>query len=143
MKSATKKKTRRLFTHLQLNTMPLHELLAIALRDLRKQETTKGCTVDMDYWLIGTSRKCKAFLAGCVMRHSTPNPEYGITFEERWMTALDYLRHGNVGYALAARDHRQRFQVHALDRPCPPYESGVRFRKAMRQLHADLKKAGL
>lgn len=149
MKAATNKpRKRKYLTHEQLNAMPLHKLLAVGLQDLSKQER-QGC-VDMQEWLQGSAKKCTACLAGSVLRHSTSRPFSAIrdiyrgdADLQRWMLALNEVRYGKVSIALAHLNRGYRSN-HPLNRLIPSYESDRDgFWKAMRQLLADLKKAGL
>jgi hypothetical protein len=147
MKAATKKpRKRKYLTHEQLNAMPLHKLLAVGLRDLRKQELTPGCEVNMFTWLHRNKRKrtCTACLAGSVLRSEIRNPFHfweNAEYVPDWMDALDDLRQGMVGNALHSLGRATTF---GLNRWIPDYDGNrIGWWKAMRQLHADLKKAGL
>jgi len=147
MTSATKKpRKRRYLTHEQLNAMPLHKLLAVGLRDLRKQERTPGCKVEMGEWLSGDGRKCTACVAGSVLRHEMRSPfsEWDeLRLLPAWMAALDSLRVGRVASALDDLD-RDREPGTPFWRIIPDYHTDrTGWWKAMRRLHADLKKAGL
>lgn len=146
MPTTKKPRKRKFLTHEQLNAMPLHKLLAVGLRDLRKQETTRGCKVFMFDWLGGDSRRCTACVAGSVLRHEMRSPfsEWDkISYLPSWMSALDSLRMGRVTWALDDLD-RDREPGVPFCRIIPDYhEDRTGWWKAMRKLHADLKKAGL
>jgi hypothetical protein len=77
-----------------LNRLKLWQLLLIGLRDLRKQEKSPGCKVNMAVWLDG----CEACLAGCVMKW-TCGLTHNWGYTTGWVRTLDYLRTGAVDLA--------------------------------------------
>lgn len=140
------RKPRPKLTDAKLNAMKLHELMAVAMRDTRKQERAKHSRVDMCVWLDpGNGEPCKACFAGSVMRHSLNMCWMVLDTSpiQRWATALNYLRWGYVGYALHKLG-RHPEEKHSLDRWVPDYDDDRRgWWAAMRRLHADLKEADL
>jgi hypothetical protein len=129
----------------------LSTLLALGLRDLRKQERAKNCCVDMDKWLVNNGL-CVACLAGSVMRWSLNYRDKchfdawsGIDnagFDNatvRRLDALNYLRQGLLGVAaeeLGIKTGLQRRFVASYKDDRDQWWSD------MKQLLADLKSAG-
>jgi hypothetical protein len=104
----------------ELNTWKLHELLDLALTDLKKHENTSGCVVNMSVFLWTGERpgdKCQACLAGTVLRHSlgllnlrdlVSGESLDVRQEaRRWVYAIDYLRAGSVSLAQEEMDRAE------------------------------------
>lgn len=129
----------------------LSTLLAFALKDLRKQERTKGCVVDMGTWWRPKSelhRECVACLAGSVMRWSLYKPRvhsiviyphnYDDETAER-LAALNAIRGGNIEGAAQHIGVTSAIKF----RPVAIYDSNDKaFWSDMKQLLADLRAAG-
>lgn len=141
--------------------MKLHELLELGLTDLKKQEETPGCIVDMGTWLQTTvdySIPCHACLAGSVLRHTLGQTDYNLweqslaedDRDEAWLEALDALRRGQVLTAAVVLG----LTKYGPNMGCEAY-SKLAFRSSnyathpeqwwaeMRKLQADLKAANL
>lgn len=145
MKTAKKKRRPSKLTHEQLNAMPLHKLLAIGLRDLRKHEKARDCIVDMGDWLRSNG-KCRACLAGSVLRHEfgCRNLRDAMQFNTNWMEALDQLRRGDVCEALFRIGRMETVATAGLNRTIQHYLiDREQFYRDMCKLHRDLKEAGL
>ena len=128
----------------------LSSLLALALKDLRKQERAKNCRVKMYVWWMpkGTRRKtCVTCLAGSVMKYSLRKPDssfivvprkFDAATESR-LWALDALRRGQVYNAAIVTS----LQTNVSDRSVPRYEDDRDgWWSAMRQLLKELRAAG-
>lgn len=127
----------------------LSQLLAIGLRDLRKQERAPKSEVDMAEWLTKNG-KCVACVAGSVLRFSLGvKPKHRMILSEcvpedsreyRLMRTLNYLRSGwieNASYAMGVP-----LSI-VSDREVPKYDGpNGEWWAAMRKLLADLKAAG-
>lgn len=134
-----------------LRVKKLSSLLAIGLRDLRKQERAKNSVVDMNEW-YKCNGTCTTCLAGSVMRFSM-----GVGRTEAngiWqfelpddacgqLSALNDLRSGGVYSAWKAWRGEWREDLRSLVRDVPRYDGpNGDWWKAMRKLLADLRKAG-
>jgi hypothetical protein len=149
----------------------LSGLLELALNDLRKCESDPRFKINMwRYYMIDTSEDveqvCHVCLAGAVMAgtlgytiadlQSDPLNDPSVKcllpentpFESKLM-ALDFLRRGHVGYAIAAMKHGAIKYVHNLttvshDRSVTPYEDDkCQWHEDMALLLKHLKEVGL
>lgn len=124
----------------------LSTLLAIGLRDLRKQERAKNSKVAMGTWLKRNG-KCEACMAGSVMRFSLGMRGRGSEIYpsacdeavESRLVALNYLRVGEIGFAasdigIASTLSDRPVAIYSIDRDG--------WWSDMKQLLADLKAAG-
>jgi hypothetical protein len=139
MATATKK-TRKLKSLKHIKK--LSSLLALALRDVRKQERAKNSVVEMGVWLRQNG-KCLACAAGSVMRFSLSGKhyhpsQYDAPTKNR-LYAINELREGWCTFAAQYLGTTSRLPY----RQAPEYD-GPRgeWWKAMRKLLADLKAAG-
>lgn len=108
----SKRRKRKFLTDKQLNAMPLHKLMTIAMRDTAKQEKAPNSAVDMGTWLKRNG-ECRACFAGSVMRFSRRLPKShfcsgGFMNDEYegWARALNSLRGGYVQIALEQLDRK-------------------------------------
>ena len=127
----------------------LSNLLALAMKDLRKQERGKNCVVNMREWWRpkGSGRKtCVACMAGSVMKYSLvqPSGRPPIVFPEdydwptaRRLEAINYLGCGHLKSAAVCL----RKTTKLSDRCMPEYGDEL-FWDAFEGLLADLKAAG-
>lgn len=148
MTTATKRKAKK---PKALRVKKLSSLLAIGLRDLRKQERAKDSVVNMAEW-YRCNGKCTACLAGSVLRFSMGFGRQKGYFDgsefskqiSRQMEALNDLRSGYVGWAKQLLAGGSKFS-HPLDcwDDMPRYDGpGGEWWKRIKQLHADLVAAG-
>jgi hypothetical protein len=86
MATKTKPKKRKLNL---ARVKKLSTLLAIGLRDLRKQERAKNSVVDMDEWLLRGDDGCSACLAGSVLRFSLNARVNRLGESHPWMKPQD------------------------------------------------------
>lgn len=121
----------------------LSQLLAIGLRDLRKQERAKDSEVDMGIWLRRNGT-CVACIAGSVMRFSLGIRKHGETDpydlpDYKLMSALNCLRGGDVEEAAKRLKVKTKLEY----RPICGYDgpNGEWWRE-MKSLLKDLKAAG-
>lgn len=137
MPTKTKRKT---LAHVK----KLSTLLAIGLRDLRKQERAKNSVVDMGTWLQWNG-KCSACFAGSVMRFSLDCKRHGESTPYEYpnetyrpLSALNCLRLGMVFDA----SHRMCINTKVRDRGVGKYDGpNGEWWKSMRQLLKELKAA--
>lgn len=147
---ATKKKHRKLASLKRIQK--LSTLLAIGLRDLRKQERAKNCIVDMGIWWMPSVDKtdeCVTCLAGSVMKFGLKKPR-GHGGEEimpedydrrtgNCLWALNSLRSGGIQFAARLLSVTTNFD----DRRVADYEDERdQWWADMKQLLADLRAAG-
>ena len=127
------------YTEEELNAMPLHKLLGVALTDLAWAERTPGFVIDMSVFVSKQAGPCRVCLGGSVMarrerfKDEINVPDYAV--------ALDVLRLGAVSHAL---DQLGRSWSYGLDRKVRHYHTDRdQFLADMEKLRADLKEAGL
>lgn len=144
-------------TKKKLRHKKLHSLLALALRDVAKQEKAKDSVVEMGTW-YESNGKCMACAAGSVMRFTlgvsratakrragdiSPLDFDADTRQRLW--ALNNLRSGCVRYA--ANDlfgHSSRVPSDLLYVSVADYnDDPQQWWKDMRSLHSRLKAANL
>lgn len=142
MPTKTKTKRKSLARIKKLST-----LLALGLRDLRKQELAKNSVVEMKRTWLQRNGKCVACLAGSVMRFSMgcrgkcvdPCGDISSTRERYRLYALNQLRRGFVVNAA----HLIQVDTSLATRDIPDYDGpNGEWWAAIRQLLADLKEAG-
>jgi hypothetical protein len=141
MQKVKAKTRKRYLTDAKLNKMKLWQLLTIGLRDLKKQEITKDCYVEMQTWLTSNSH-CTACLAGSVVRHSIRNwrsrldANLELAVVPAWMSALDSLRTGSLCAALFVLNRKDEdcLCVHIGSYDGPNGEWWKQMRKFRKQL---------
>lgn len=141
----------------------LSELATIALDDVVALEQHPNFEIDMGTFLRrGDFGPCAVCAAGAVMVKrllDSPFSETSIVAAEfvarfgaenaRALEAIEYLRSGTVGAALAVLEGRAEWgnavedNEHDLDRDLPMYAEGAAWHEAMQVLIDDLTEAGL
>lgn len=142
------------------------DLITVALADLEKAEASKKYRINMRDWHRPKDDGiCEVCLAGTVMAFSlesnpdsklTPSTITNTSTKEsskltRQLSALDWLRQGDISDAFSELEYSDEYNSdlydydngEEFDRDIVDYsDDPTRFKKEMRLLAADLKKAG-
>lgn len=154
-------------THEDMAALPLHKLLAMGLRDLKKHERTPGCIVYMGTWLNtykpqqldpaepNPPSMCVACVAGSILKHTfsvmdkdadqciTSLPFNDRNALSRWLNAVEHLRCGKVSDALGNLGRRVPRSA-VKDRRITRYAvNREKFYAQLTKLQAELKAANI